>query len=58
MNVSTTARKKISEALALVIDAANEARFVPNIYLRHQGRSETHARRVRSHIPSNALACI
>jgi len=32
MNVSTTARKKISEALALVIDAANEARFVPNIY--------------------------
>jgi hypothetical protein len=52
MNVSTTARKKISEALALVIDAANEARFVPNIYLRHQGRSETHARWVCSHIPS------
>jgi hypothetical protein len=30
MNISTTAGRKISEALALMIAAANEARFVPN----------------------------
>ncbi len=49
MNISTTARRKISEALAPVIDAANEARSVPNPYLRHQVRSETHALDVFAH---------
>jgi hypothetical protein len=58
MNISTTARRKISEAPAMVIDAANEARFVPSIYLRDQGGSETRAGWVCSHIPSNASACI